>query len=109
MEKNRCLRMPRCRLPYKSPIVPKSGGDSNTPKCFVDGNDKLNGVAGLNKYKFFWQTEMICSQARFKTDPEYDLRDNRCCTRDHGLKFHVSQQSLNNVILCLRLLLMRHV
>ena len=66
MEENRCLRAPGAVCHTNLDCAQNQLVTQTLQNIFVDGNDILNGVNGLNKYEvLYWQTEMICSQPLF--------------------------------------------
>lgn len=78
---SRCLRAPGASCFSDMDCAPsKTISDKIKSLSALDATT----TALLNKYEIlFWQEELVCSQAKSKTDITYDPKNNRCC-RDIG-------------------------
>lgn len=76
-EANRCMRAPGA--------VCHTDFDCAPSKFIADKMSNIDNLdtnlySILNRYEIeFWQQGLICHQAVDKTDPTYDLKNNRCC------------------------------
>lgn len=76
-EDNRCMRAPGSICHTDLDCAPNKFIADRVRN--IDSTNTLN-QATLNKYEIeFWQQELVCSQAKEKTEEDYSLSDNRCC------------------------------
>jgi hypothetical protein len=77
IEENRCLRAPGAACHTDQDCAPNK--KITDLLSSIDPTDEgLHSF--LNMYElFFWKETLVCSQDKAKTDPDYQLKNNRCC------------------------------
>jgi hypothetical protein len=77
IEENRCLRAPGSACHTDQDCAPNKRITDLLGS--IDPTDEgLHSF--LNMYElYFWKETLVCSQDRPKTDPDYSLKNNRCC------------------------------
>jgi hypothetical protein len=75
-QKNRCLKAPGAACFTDLDCAPNNLISSKVNNVSEDGsNDNI-----INKYEIkFWKEKLICSQEKKPADPDFDLKNNKCC------------------------------
>lgn len=77
IEENRCLRAPGAACHTDQDCAPNKK-ITDLLSAIDPTDDSLHSF--LNMYElFFWKETLVCSQDKAKTDPDYQLKNNRCC------------------------------
>jgi hypothetical protein len=82
LAQNRCLRAPGASCHTNMDCSPSKYITDKINSMDPDDHGLGWGStgSGLNSYEIkFWQETLICSQETATTDPDYDVKDNRCC------------------------------
>lgn len=83
LQENRCLRAPGSVCQTDQDCAPNQRITSFMQS--IDPNDTALHDS-MNFYELlFWREKLVCSQATAKTDPTYDLNNNRCCRETGNL------------------------
>lgn len=93
LNQNSCLRAPGSSCFSDFDCAP-SKHIANKVKSLTESD--VSGVMNLYEL-FFWQEELVCSQAAKTTDSAFDVRNNRCC-RESNKKITIPTVNTINAV-----------